>query len=347
MPRTEPTPEDLLLDLHLDRLNHEERSWVENALRSDEALRAKSEQLGLVLQPLDHWTAAPPVNLADRVLSYVAKECAAATMVRPTSPANPRGRAPFVSLRDLVAVAACLALMVGVLVPGLSSLRDHSQRARCASNLGSIFRGTATYQAAFGGSLPFAGGPRQTAWLPEGADRRPYASNSRHVYLTVKGRFGPRVADFVCPGCVTHEPMRNEDVDRYDDFARASDVSYSFANLSGATPNLHPRRSVAYAADHNPLFVDGHFDASVNADTANSPAHRGKGQKVLALDGSVEWLTSPTFGEDQDNLWLTGNLRTYKGIETPVDENDVHLVPGIPSTDPVLGASTKRLITKP
>lgn len=343
MEREEKDVEHSLLDWHLDQLDADDRSWIEEALRRDVEFRAKSNRLGTILQPLDHWRVTPaPDNLADNVVAHVQRSIDARSEPQPFpfESGRPR-RFPFARLRQPIAVAACILLLIGVLVPGVSELRSRSQRALCAGNLGSIFRGTTTYQAAFAGSLPFAGYSPGASWLPSGARGRPYASNSRHIYLLVKWGCGPTTEDFVCPAAKPHEPMRVADPTTCDDFAGACNVSYASLNLAGTKPNLMPTTRIAYISDANPLFVGARFNASVPYN-ANSPAHRGRGQNVLTLDGSSRWMKKPIYGPKHDNLWLIGNIRRYIGIEAPVSDDDVQLVPGYPVTDPAVSRTLQR-----
>ncbi|MGB2986455.1 MAG: hypothetical protein WBE26_11295 [Phycisphaerae bacterium] len=344
MPRDKLNLEELLLDWHLDQPDEEDRSWIEEELRRDEQLRAKSDRLGQILQPLDHWTVAPGrPNLADKVLAYVEGSTRDKSPVLPF-PTEEGGyrRSPFLSLRELVAVAACILLLIGVFVPGVSGIRSRSHRAICASNLGSIFRGVTAYQQAFAGSLPFAGSCANASWLPGGAPDQPYASNSRHTYLLVKLDYGPSAGNFICPACRSGKPMREDNRVAYNDFARACNVSYASLNLAGPSPNLRPRTRIAYISDANPLFVNARFNESIDPDKTNSPAHGGKGQTVLTLDGSVKWMTTPVYGPERDNLWLIGNIRRYTGVEIPAGDDDVQLLPGYPATDPVVCRTLQR-----
>jgi hypothetical protein len=57
---------------------------------------------------------------------------------------------------------------------------------------------------------------------------------------------------------------------------------------------------------------------------------------VMTLDGSVQWLTSPVYGPNRDNLWLAGDIRSYTGTEAPAGKDDAQLVPGYPLTDPAI-----------
>lgn len=340
---TEPrNHEDLLLDWHLNRLDDEQRLWVAAELDRDETFRTKSERLQRVLEPLDDWRVAPgSARLADSVLAAIenTKE------VAPVMASATRGWTipwPFPRMRGFAAVAACLLLLLGVFVPGISELKHRSQRAMCSNNLRSIFTGTAAYQHSYAGSLPFAGSVAGASWLPGCRDATSYASNSRHPFLLVKLNLGPTTKDFICASVPEAQAMTNTDVKVLQDFRVSRNVSYDSLNLASSNPNLRPPTAIAYLSDHNPLFVGGKFNASVDAETANSPAHRGRGQSVLSLDGTVEYVRTPYYGMRRDNLWLMGTLRKYRGTESPTARDDAFLIPGYPITDPLVCKKLKR-----
>lgn len=324
--------EHLLLDFHLDQLDEPERSWIEAELLRDAQLRAKSDRLGEILRPLDHWTAGPaPTHLANKVLRAVQRTSPDAP-VEVLPPENGQTYRPrtFFHMREVVAVAASIALLFAILGPGLSSVRARSQKVRCAENLASIFRGVSLYQQAFDGSLPFAGSNPGAAWLPA-ARQRPFESNSRHTYLVARLSFA-KPEDFVCPAHQNGQPMRTDELADYDDFLRAANLTYASLNLAGANPNLRPPKPIPYMSDQNPLFINARFDPEVDPANANSPIHNHGGQSVLILDGSVRWMTSPIYGARRDNLWLVEEIRSYVGTETPTRHDDSFLIPGYPAT---------------
>jgi hypothetical protein len=255
-----------------------------------------------------------------------------------------RGRRSFrIPLREVLAVAACIALLLTVFVPGVADMRGRAQRAMCAGHLGSIFRGMRLYQEAFDGSLPYAGRVANAPWLPTAAvSGQPYASNSRHMYLLVKLSYGPTPEDFICPAVRGARPMRADELAAYVDFPSIRNNSYDSLNLAGDRPNLRPRLPIAYAGDANPLFRNGRFDETIDANSANSFAHGGKGQAIVTLDGSARWMTTPIYGAKRDNLWLVSDIRHYSGTESPTREDDAQLVPGYPTTDPTVRAFLAR-----
>jgi len=329
-----PTPEELLLDFHLDRLDKAQRAWLEDELSRDATLAHKSRRLGRLLQPLDYWQpAAPTDHLPEKILEQ-ARLRRLPRVVQMDPDLDTYYRPRSLPLRDMVAAAACILLLVGVFVPGLSTMRDRSQRAACAANLSTIFAGTAIYREVFDDCLPYAGEVRDAAWLPTVENDGNYASNSRHSYLLLKNGFGPRAKDFICPADKNATPMVVDDFLARDDFLRAANVSYDALNLTAGNPNVRPQRSLVYMGDANPLFTRARFNASVDPDTANSLAHGRDGQTLLMLDGSAHWVDSPLVGRNADNIWLAGTIRRYTGTESRVGPDDVQLIPGIPITDP-------------
>lgn len=338
MHESTPNNEDLLLDLHLNRIDDQDRAQIEAALERDEQLCAKSDRLRQALRPLDYWSCnQAPTRLVDRILA-VTRGGPDRAAVHPVDASPQRGRTFRIPLREILAVAACLGLLASVAIPGLSHVRDRARRTQCAGNLGSVFQGVKLYQTSFGGSLPFAGKRPGTSWLPVSDSNAPFASNSRHIYLIAKHNFGPKPADFVCPAGGEGKPMRSDELADRDDFADRGSNNYDSLNLSGPSPNLHPRTAIAYLSDANPLFRDGRFDDTVDPVHTNSPSHGGAGQTVLTLDGSAAWMDSPIYGSARDNVWLAGDIRRYTGIEAPASEDDAHLVPGYPTTDSLVRA---------
>jgi hypothetical protein len=202
----------------------------------------------------------------------------------------------------------------------------------CASNLGAIFAGAGSYQQSFGDSLPYAGNIAAASWLPNCEGAAPYASNSRHPFLLVKLKLA-KPKDFLCPGGHDGEAMPDETIDSRADFASARNVSYDSLNLAGTSPNVRPPLALAYMSDANPLFVGARFNEAVDPMKTNSPAHRGRGQTVLRLDGSVQFTKTPVYASNGDNLWTIGDVRRYRGTEAPTRPDDAFLVPGFPASE--------------
>jgi hypothetical protein len=338
MDHDENNPADSLLEWHLNSQGDGDRSRIEAELHRDEELQAKSNRLGRILRPLDHWTVSSgSADLAERVLRVVEQSATSGADAAFAPVAEPADsgiiRFPFLRLRDLAAAAACIILLLGVSIPGVSALRSRSQRTFCANNLSGIFQGVGAYQAAYAGALPFAGFAQNAAWLPDRNDRSPYTSNSRHVYLLLKHRFVAKPQIFLCPCAEDAEPMNAADTANNDDFAGARNICYDSLNLAGPSPNIRPAATIAYLGDANPLFVGARFNEGLDPQIANSPAHGGRGQTILILDGHAEYLRSPIYGSHKDNVWVIEGVRRYTGNEVTARPDDAFLVPGFPRGD--------------
>lgn len=110
--------DELLLDLHLNRVSQEDREWLEAELERDAGMRERSDRVGRLLQPLDHWSIAPaPGNLIEMVLARVQNGAKGPRRDSdsPFASRSDRGRRafPLPRPRDFVAVAACLLLKIG------------------------------------------------------------------------------------------------------------------------------------------------------------------------------------------------------------------------------------------
>lgn len=332
MTRPTKTKLDLLLDSRFDELDPDDRRWLEERLAQDAEWARADRALGRVLGRLDaHWTPVTPANLADKVLRYVERH-GAQTAAGPQSIAAERN--PVIPgqfrLRDLMMLAACVALFVGGMTPALMHLRESARRVRCADNMSVIYQALSQYGREFGGALPSAGTLTGASWLYSRPTSLPHASNSRHLYLLVsQGLLGEEW--FRCPSSPGRwsDPSPAATAPR-DDFASPESCSYDSLNMAGPTPNLFNAPQQAYLSDPNPLFIHGVFRDTVNPNSTNSPLHeKGGGQNVLTLGGSVQWLTSP-FRNRRDNLWLAGDRQEYVGIETQDGPDDAFLIPATP-----------------
>lgn len=345
--------EELLLDFHLDRIEPEDREWLTAQLRRDAELRAANDRLCRLLQPLDLWTLPPaPANLADRIIRNIERSKQEALTT--TSIEQPAGHKPiftlvgmdsaepverdsgarswFFSMRELIAVAACIVMVFSVMVPGM---RARSHKAMCQAGFHSIGQGLGMYGDVATASLPFADIFSRAPWLPSrsASAQQPTAhqSNSRHSYLLLKYGFVPSPHVFVCPASPDGRPMDPAAVASRNDFDGAYNNSYDALNMAGDNPPVRPSRQLVYLSDRSPIFLNGWFNEAVDPATTNSPTHGGKGQNVLRIDGSAEWTETPIYGPEKDNLWLQGERRRYDGTETSDDADDTFLIPGYPA----------------
>lgn len=322
-----------LIDLQLGNLSPHERAELMKRIAQDPELAAQHEELTSVFDALDSVAQLPPVpaGLVQRsvervrqspqvptVESHEAAQDAEATNIPFPLFARVRG------VRDVLAVAATIVLLVGIGVPSVLRMRERNQRAVCTANLARLGQGLAVYAAAFNDSLPFAYWGSDASWqsASDGVRRVP---NRAHMYrLLLYGSISDP-SRFICPSRAD-TPMTRAQVRDNDDFIEARNVSYSYQNMAGVRPTLRDDQDLPIMADDNPLFDDGLPLGLSYGPNANSRSHRGAGQNVLTLGGRVRWKTDPNCGVDGDNIWTLFNVKIYTGREGPKSSSDSHLL---------------------
>lgn len=336
--------EFLLLDLHLKQLDPEKAARVQEALAALPDLAEKNNRLGEVLSVLDRCQApAARPGLTEAVLARVEAQTAVYPFEKPDpvlqSPvAHDLSASSVLSLRELVAIAACIALFIGIFVPGYYKAQSIAVRNRCLDNLRQVWGGTAQYANENNDQLAYVGYKPGASWLPTRVSNVQRFSNTAHVYRLVKGGYVRDTLVFICPASPNGRPMRADD-DNYaafNDFAEPANTTYSYLFNNTPRPirltalNAGPNTRIGLAGDHNPFF-DPNAAGAINPydqDSGNSFAHdNGAGQNVVFVNGSAGWFRQPTVGVDGDNVYRAGKLGRYLGTEKPVSATDTLLVP--------------------
>lgn len=334
-----PRPEDIepILDAHLDRLDEAEQDTLRRRLQDEPALQACSDRLGAMLEPLDAWSVPPPPSgLVQGVLARLPTRrriepppTSASTQVEPL-----QMRRPFVSLREVLAVAACIVLFAGVLVPGFKKIRSGARQTACATNLQRIYSATAEYANSFGGQLPYAGrvpnafGIGNRRYVVQPVFSGSQLSNSSHQFLLVGIVRNP--AAFICPSRPDDRPMDPGAAQQLVAFPSAANCSYDLQLMDGpvALAGSDPRRP--WQSDANPFFDTPDFSAT-DLSAVNSRSHGQRGQNVLRLGGHIQFETSPLIGNDNiyragDRVWDRLSSRSSGDVTQQIQ--DAFLVPG-------------------
>lgn len=334
-PNEDPLIEALIAKkLGLADAEHEAR--VREAGPQAEELLGKLDE---ALAPLDRWSApAPPRDLNQRIMSRIESvdktisfEEAAAAM-RPNVSARARG-GWYISIRDLVAAAACITLLVGLFVPGYRNARSVMERKACQANMSQLYAGMVGFAEDHQNQLPYVAAPGETNWLaPPQANGRPGA-NARHMFVLLKDGYLSHPRVFICPARPDDVPMNPCDYTQLVNFPRRCNVSYSLQNMAGQyRPTMEADPNMAVLSDANPLFDHSAVRTLLreNLNELNSHAHgRGAGQNVLYVSGRVMFAKAPTVGVAGDNIWQAGDLdpTAYTGAEVPQYLTDSFLVP--------------------
>lgn len=327
-----------LIDLHLGQLPTDEAAVLARMIETSPPLQHQSERCGRLLQELDAYEIpVPSGDLAERILDRIAKS---ETLI-PFPPADSKPvltgvehgnyvSTALFSLRELIVIAACIALFVGIFIPGYYKAQAISRRNLCRHNMQQMYTGLSEYATANAGFLPYAGSVNGGSWLRARTPGVLRASNTRHMYLTVKEGYLPDTRIFICPGQEHGVAMVMDNYRKVDDFAEPANVSYSFQNnnTDEQSPMERVAKRLVYIADANPYFSGRMAHVIDPMASINSYAHEANaGQNVLTLDGRVGWVSRPTVGVDNDNIYQAGVRRHYVGTELPQSSTDSFLVP--------------------
>lgn len=330
--------ETLLLDMHLGRLESAEADVVRKAVAASPELTAQDRNLRQLRGLLDRFDVPePPRNLADMVMSRIKTQTAVLPFERAASaiPAGTGGNlfaTPVLTLRELIAIAACITLIVGIFVPGYFKARNLAYRSYCMNNQRQIWQGMSNYVQANNGYMAWAGYVPNAYWLPNKAPNVQRVSNTRPVFKLPQGGYVPHAKVFICPADKQARPMLADNYRLFTDFAEPANNSYSYQcfNIPRARLLEDKNPRMALLADRNPLFDSraAHLLSPYGEDIINSAAHGdAAGQNVIHLDGQGFWYDRPAIGVDNDNIYRSGGIVRHEGNEEPAGETDTFLIP--------------------
>jgi hypothetical protein len=307
----------------------DEREAFAQRVADEAELAAEVAALREVLSPLDQWRAPEPsTGLTDAIMARVATASPLEVVAEsaPLTPVamRPTGRRLRITLPQVFAVAASIALLLSILVPTVQ--RGQSQRVQqaCLHRIAQLGQGISQYAEAYGGMLPRVATSNSQDWLNQ--------PQRLHMEPAVRLRFiTPR--DLTCPsGGDSWTSGMDAQTDRVDpeqdfrEFLKRGDVMfYSVQHYPQGPVQWRARVRMPRFADANPLVKPGQVLEGVTPD-ANSPAHEGRGQNVLFNDGSAEFLERPQF-QEADNIWRPENNGRLRGTEAPVSATDSFLIP--------------------
>jgi prepilin-type N-terminal cleavage/methylation domain-containing protein len=245
------------------------------------------------------------------------------------------------TLVELLVVIAIIALLMGILMPALSRVRQIAFRMVCGTNLSGIGKAMLIYANDYEDELPRSGG-RNSTWaarIPDwmannrfdaygvtAAGEGGTANISSCFYLLVKyAEVTPK--SFLCKGDSGTSEFKPADYGAGDrdlidlwDFGPESELhcSYSYHmpfGLYALTTSSEP--GMAVAADRNPWQDSPAATAPAfpgnppfNPDggkeavkTGNAIAHQQDAQNVLFMDIHVEQMKVPFCGINDDNIY--------------------------------------------
>ena len=235
-------------------------------------------------------------------------------------------------------IAALIVIVVSLVFPTTSALRQIYYRQQCSQQMKSIYGGLSQYMNDHNGTLPVVAASQGAPWWKVGYQGQENHSNTRAYWLLAKqGYLKP--ADFVCPGRqpVRHVRYEGVDVDSLCDFPSQEHVNYSFRICCDQTQDETSLQGVLMA-DRNPLAehlpndfsADFHVQVDKNLLEANSFNHAGKGQNIMTCDGAAQYTQARFLKNSTDDIYSLQGMHEgsqLTGCEKPTSTTDAFLAP--------------------
>lgn len=337
--RNDPLPAEQLVEYELGLLEDPQRQELAAMLAADPVLAARLHATGEIIHAVNLWEAPePPAGMVDAIMQRVGSTSpleyvAASSSIDPDPNARFDSR-PLFSLGEMVALAACILLVVSVFTPGMMSVRSRQLQSLCADNMAGLGRGLFSYAADNDGAMPVAAQPQPVNWLNQ--------PNRNRLRPLIRLRFiAP--SSLLCPSSnqkpdVDDDSVDGDRADRNIDpnqqsmlrfLQRTGLPFYSIQNMNGQPSQFRGQFRMPIASDANPVLADGRFHRDVDWQT-NSTAHAGRGQNVLFHDGSSQFLKTPVVEPSAgaaDNIWKAEHVSEYTGVEAAQSATDAFLTP--------------------
>ena len=245
---------------------------------------------------------------------------------------------------EILAAAASIAVVAGILFPSLGLARDKYRQVACQDNLRTIGAGFTSFANDNHDRLSSVRVKDGSPWWKIGYQGPEIHSNTRYPFALVKDQYVGGKA-FVCRGNKNAQALncQSSDLEQLYDFPSRNNISYSFMLLCDKTGNPLQLRRRIIAGDLNPVFVSvfdkmpcqqniyqrmSQFDRlMLNQQLMQSLStnHRGRGQNVLYCDGSVEYIKDRVV--NGDDIFTVEGVNAYTGLESPACDTDIFLAP--------------------
>ena len=332
---------ELIFDYCMGLTSEEQEAVVKALIASNQEAQKIHSKLKATFTPLDSLEPELcPDALAERAIQRLNEAARPSQERLQQLLASEQARAVDSKKRILVGVGGKLAMAAMFLIAGsilltsLNFVRYNSRVQRCKMQMGNIFRGLTQYISDHDGQQPALAVTPGAPWWKVGAQGEENHSNTRNLYLLVKGEY-VKLSDFVCPGskCGEKPKVTPAQIQIYKDFPGRNCVTYSFRISCQRMQDGKLLCRKVVMADWNPLFEDMPKDyqepfqmrLTPRLLKLNSINHKRRGQNVLFRDGRVEYMKTRFIGAD--DIFTLQDTDVYRGCEVPSCETDFFLAP--------------------
>jgi hypothetical protein len=243
------------------------------------------------------------------------------------------------NLGEIIATAAVIVFVAGVIIAPLNLARQKSRQMACMAQLQRIWQGIKSYSSDYDGQMPAVATTIGSPWWKVGYQGKENYSNTRHIWLLAKGGYVTDLANFVCPGSIQGCQkliLTPSEIQNLNDFPSRRYVTYSFRIRCVKPGEGVPKGQQVLIADLSPLFEKLPDDYSkpfnpiqVNNGllNLNSINHNRRGQNILLYDGSASFVKVRNIGASKDDIFTLQNINKYEGVEVPSCVTDAFLAP--------------------
>ncbi len=253
----------------------------------------------------------------------------------------PHERRWWTNIADLATVAAVFLAVLSLAFPTFGKLRQVAWKNGCEARMGTVGAGMATYVSDHNGQMPLVQSASQSdsPWWKVGDQGKENQSNTRHIWLLVKGDYVPG-KNFLCPGRKDGKAVAEvtREVGKFLDFPAREAINFSFVYMCETRSKRSLTSKDVILADLNPVF-EHIFDQSANLENDSfgklevnddilkmmSTSHAGKGQNILFGGGSVIFFKERIV--NGDDIYTIDGASFYSGREKPCSIDDTFLIP--------------------
>jgi len=303
---------------------------------NDEAATSHA-RIKAALAPLQ--TVSPqacPDELADCTVARL-RELAREHLASAPPPPKVLKLARWQNLGNVIAVAASILLIVGILIPSSRLMRHRSGLQTCEGQLANISRGLDLYSADYEDRFPAVARAADAPWNRVGHQGPENHSNTRNPYRLLKLGYLDRAEDFVCCGGKQGlaSPLTPAQIQVHSDFPSRNHITYSYRVTSAPSVTRMSLSALPIMADMNPHFEQPAACTSARLTfrpdrdrlRVNSMNHGRRGQNVLYGGGHVRYSRTRFLGNPPDDIYMPEGSDECRGYEVPRSLTDTLLGP--------------------